>query len=483
MQSPRCGARAACSVVVLGFVSLAPAAFGQAQPMPSTPELPGYKLLRQDEDWSKFVAKEGGDTFDPVKHMKLGDSSWLSLGARIEAREEVWDGFGFGGTAPNGASRPDSDNFAVSRMLAHADLTVGEHLRAYLEFMTAQCTERDLQGGERTADIDTFEAQQAWFDLKTKLGDDALRLRTGRQSFGFGNQRLLSSLPWANTLNRWDGFTALWNHGGWAINGLLTWYVPVNKTETNTPDDERALYGLYATRAPQPGGTGLDLYVIGNTRPDVAINGTAIGDERRHTLGGRTWGTFGGRGDWEVEGAWQLGEIGDADVSAWFLSGLAGWKVTADPLSPRFYCGIDLASGDRKPGGDVETFHQLYPLGHLYLGYADTVSRQNIAAAHIGASVKPGPSTTVSLTLHTLNLMSDQDAIYQVNGTVARNAPAGGFDSTHIGEELDLLVQHRLYRHLDLYGGYSHVFTGDAVAETGQSDDIDFLYVGMIFTF
>ncbi|MBM3992412.1 MAG: hypothetical protein FJ298_15620 [Planctomycetes bacterium] len=355
LRTLRGAAALAVTLLALGHV-----AFGQAQPMPSTPELPGYKLLRQDEDWSRFVATEGGDTFDPLKHIALGDSRWLSVGGRIEAREEIWDGFGFGGTAPTGASRANSDNFAVSRMLAHADLTVGEHLRAYLELMTAQCTERDLQGGERITDVDTFEFQQAWFDLKTKLGDDKLRLRSGRQSFGFGNQRLVSSLPWANTLNRWDGFTALWNHGSWAVNGLLTWYVPVDRTETNTPDDEKSLYGIYATRAPQPGGTGLDLYLLGNTRPDIAINGTAIGDERRHTLGGRSWGAFAERGDWEVEGGWQTGEVGDADVNAWFLSGVAGWKPEVESLSPRIFVGIDLASGDRKPGGDVETFHQLW---------------------------------------------------------------------------------------------------------------------------
>jgi len=467
----------------LSLLALAPVAFGQAQPMPSTPELPGYKLLRQDEDWSKFVETPGGDFFDPVKHVKLGDASWLSMGGRIEARTESWDGFGFGGTAPTGASRKNSDIFTLSRMLLHADLHAGEHLRAYIEGMSAQSTDRDLQGDRRITDMDTLDAQQAWFDLKTTVGDDKLRLRTGRQSFGFGNQRLVSSLPWANTLNRWDGFTALWNHGGWAVNGLLTWYVPVDKTEPNKPDDDKSLYGVYATRAPQPGGTGLDLYVLGNTRPDVAINGTAAGDERRHTIGGRSWGTFAERGDWEVEGGWQVGTIGDADVNAWFLTGVAGWKLDTESLSPRIFGGFDLASGDRHPGGDVQTFHQLYPLGHLYLGYADTVSRQNIAAAHLGTSIKPGPATTISLTVHTLHLMSDQDAIYQLNGSVSRSAPAGGFDSTHIGEEVDLLVQHRLYRHLDLYGGYSHVFTGAAVAETGAADDIDFLFVGMIFTF
>ena len=468
---------------LLPLLSLAPAAFGQAQPMPSTPELPGYKLLRQDEDWSKFVETPGGDTFDPLKHIQLGDKNWFSIGARIEARDENWDGFGFGGLSPTGVPIKNSDNFFLSRMLAHADLTAGEHLRAYVELMTAQSTDRDLQGGRRITDMDTFAFQQAWFEFRDSKNGEKLRLRAGRQSFGFGNQRLISSLPWANTLNRWDGFTAQWNQRNWTVNALLTKYVPVDKTEQNEPDYDRSLNGLYVTRAPEPSVPGLDLYLLDTTRPDVAINGTAPGDERRHTLGGRSWGTFAERGDWEVEGGWQVGEIGDADVNAWFLTGLAGWKLDTESLSPRIFAGIDLASGDRNPGGDVETFYQLYPLGHLYLGYADTVSRQNIAAAHVGASIKPGSATTVTLTLHTLNLMSDQDAIYQLNGSVSRSAPAGGFDSTHIGEELDLLVQHRLYRHLDLYGGYSHVFTGDAVAETGEADDIDFLYLGMIFTF
>ncbi len=475
----------------LSILACAPVAFGQAQPMPSTPELPGYKLLRQDEDWSKFVETPGGDTFDPLKHIQVGEKAWLSVGARIEARNEQWDGFGFGGlssaknVAPAQVGTPtkNSDNFTLSRMLAHGDLTIGEHLRAYVELMTAQSTDRDLQGGRRVTDMDSFAFQQAWFDLKTTDGTTKLRLRTGRQSFGFGNQRLISSLPWANTLNRWDGFTSQWSRSNWTVNGLLTWYVPVDKTHENLRDDDKSLYGLYATRTPQPGETGLDLYVLGTTRADVKVS-DLTGDERRHTLGSRMWGSFAERGDWEVEGGWQVGELGASDVNAWFFTTVTGWKLDTESLSPRIFAGIDLASGDRKPGGELNTFYQLYPLGHLYLGYADTVSRQNIAAAHVGASIKPGAATTVTLTLHTLNLMSDQDAIYQLNGSIARPVPASGaFKSKHIGEELDLLVQHRLYRHLDFYGGYSHVFTGDAVAETGEADDIDFLYLGMIFTF
>jgi hypothetical protein len=33
------------------------------------------------------------------------------------------------------------------------------------------------------------------------------------------------------------------------------------------------------------------------------------------------------------------------------------------------------------------------------------------------------------------------------------------------------------------YVGYSHVFAGDFINETGASDDIDFVYAALVFTF
>jgi hypothetical protein len=483
MRSPRSGLPAARSLVVFTPLLLAQGLLAQAQQQPPAPPTrPPFKFLQHEEDWSRFVTPEkDADFLDPIKHMRLNDSgsTWLSLGGRAEARWESWDGFGFGAPTPG-----NSDDFVLSRLVAHADLHLGEHVRAYLEGITAQSTDRDLPGGRRVTDMDSADIQQGWVEFSTKTdGGDALRLRVGRQAFGFGNQRLVSSLPWANTLNRWEGATGLWSRGPWSVHGLVTWYVPVDKTKNNEVDDDRALYGLYATRAPVDGSPGLDLYLLGDTRPNVTINGSA-GDERRHTTGLRTWGTFAERGDWEFEGAYQFGEVGNDDVSAFFATAVAGWKLDVPSLSPRLFTIVDVASGDRSNGGSVQTFHQLYPLGHAHLGFADVVARQNVIAWAVGASLKPTAATTASLTLHTLHLYSTDDAIYSVNGSqFLAGAPAGGFDSGHIGEELDLLVLHKLGLHVDLYAGYSHVFTGSAPEQLGRNDDIDFVYFGTQFTF
>ena len=66
--------------------------------------------------------------------------------------------------------------------------------------------------------------------------------------------------------------------------------------------------------------------------------------------------------------------------------------------------------------------------------------------------------------------METEDALYNAGGQAFRS----GFDSRQIGNEIDVLVQSELGRHVNLYGGYSHVFAGDAIEVTGPSEDIDF---------
>ena len=50
-------------------------------------------------------------------------------------------------------------------VLQHADVHVGEHIRVFGQFKSANSTDRDLQGGARTLDVDTAALQQAFADL------------------------------------------------------------------------------------------------------------------------------------------------------------------------------------------------------------------------------------------------------------------------------------------------------------------------------
>ncbi|MEZ6015986.1 MAG: alginate export family protein [Planctomycetota bacterium] len=454
-------------VALASLTSLVPA---QEPPRPSTPP---YAFLRQNEDWSAFEPSgEAGDTFDALKHIDLSSDghTWISFGGRLESRIESWSGFGF--------SDANEDTFAVSRALGHADLHVGESFRLFVEGKSAQATDRDLPGGRRTLDLDTIDLQQAFIDVTVPLGDGTLLLRPGRQMLLFGAQRLISPLPWGNTLRTWEGLTAAWRSGPWTVTGIATVFVPVDKTEFNTPDDEQTLWGVYAQRAQPKGGHGLDLYALGNERDAVSVNGTT-GNESRLTVGARAFGPAAPRVDYEVELSWQTGEIGANDVAAWSVASQLGWKPDSWAGAPRLYVGFDAASGDDAPGGDVGTFHQLFPLGHAYFGFIDAIGRQNILDASAGAKWSLGTATQLGLGLHALQLLETSDALYNAGGAPTRT----GFGSREIGYELDLTIDHKLNRHAQLYGGYSHFFTGSALADSGPSDDVDFLHAGVRYTF
>lgn len=457
-------------------VAVAFAAQLSAQQTPPKPEPPAYTLLRQNEDWSKFRGTDSDCLFDRLKHIELstGGEIWVSMGGRLDTRFEAWDGFGFGATNPG-----NSDTFLLSKLMLHTDLHLGDRVRVFVEGRSAQATERELPGRRRALDMDTIDLFQGFVDLSLPFGEgDSVRLRVGRQSFLFGNQRLVSPLPWVNVWNAWDGASLGLRVGGWSIESFYTQFVQVDETDWNRADSDRTLYGVYATLPAPKGGRGLDLYVLGNTRSNVAVNGTS-GDERRHTLGFRSFGALGEGNDGELEAAWQTGEVGDSSVSAWFASGVLGHRFADVSLTPRLFVGLDAASGDDRAGGSVGTFHQIFPLGHAYFGYADAVGRQNVAAAQLGVQLQLAPKTMLTATGHVFRLMDRSDALYAVNGTVGRN----GLSSSDVGQEVDLMLTHRFNRHFDAYLGYSHLFAGSGLNGTGPTEDQDFAYLGAAMVF
>lgn len=439
-------------------------------------EHPKFEFLRFEEDWSSLSMTDR-DWYESIKHIPLDESgdSYLSIGGHTRARLEVWDGFAFGAPAV------DDDEFLLWRAKLHGDFHFGEWIRVFVEGKSAESTDRDLPGGRRTLDVDTLELQQAFIDLKFRVTDDlTLTVRPGRQELKFGKQRLVSPLPWGNSLRHWDGVSAIFETGSTKIHAFWTQFTPTDKYEFNTADKRRDFYGVYGTT--KLGSVGVDLYYLGFENDNgVAFNGTA-GREERHTFGGRLFGTFGDSGfDYDLEGAYQTGRVGTGDVSAFMIGSQLGWTPEGWAWKPRVYVGFDYGSGDDSAGGDVETFNHLYPLGHAYLGYADFVGRQNIVDLSAGVKFSPAPKLTFAVDGHLFYRAEDADAFYNAGGGVVR--AGGGSGEEEIGSEIDLTLSYAWNKFFATSLGYSRFFAGDFIEETGSSDDIDFFYVSAQLTF
>lgn len=443
---------------------------------------PAFKFLRFEEDWSGFkdvTSEQTDDMWDDIKYVPLSDDGevWASFGGHARLRLEDWSSFAFG--APSN----DDDTFLLWRLLLHADIHFGENTRAFIEGKSALSTDRDMPGGHRTLDVDSLALEQAFVDFKLDLGEaSTLTLRPGRQHLAFGKQRLVSPLPWGNTLRRWDGVSAIANTGGWKLHAFWTQYAPSDKYSFNESDGQTPFYGIYATTKFADSGYGLDAYFLGLEREDqISFNGTT-GEEDRYTLGGRLFGAIGDTNlDFDAEAAYQFGEVGSGDVSAFMFGGEIGCRMPDWWGNPRFILGLDYASGDDRAGGDVETFNQLFPLGHAYLGYMDFVGRQNIMDISGGVKFTPGEKMTAGITGHLLRRASDDDGLYNASGQLVRAGNLGS--SSDVGAEIDLTLKYVFDRHLVGVLGYSHFFAGDFLDESGADDDMDFIHVSLTYTF
>lgn len=192
--------------------------------------------------------------------------------------------------------------------------------------------------------------------------------------------------------------------------------------------------------------------------------------------------------DFDVEGAYQFGQFDTSTISAWSFAMEAGYTCFPPPLKPRAFIGFDIASGDDNPtDGNFNRFNQLFPLGHLYFGYIDAIGRQNIIDVHPGfdLTLAEKASWAQKLTLRTEYHLfwreSTADGVFNAGGGLLR--ASGGSDESYIGSEIDLLLTWQIDRHTQAYFGWSHFFAGDFIQDTGPSEDIDFLYGALQFTF
>ncbi len=466
---------------MLGAASVANAN-GEPDSEPSTQSYPKFQTLRFQEDWSGFDPQKGDDYWDDIKHINLNDdgSVWVGIGGELRYRAENWESFGF-----SNAESAD-DTFGLGRLQLHTDWHFGENFRVFIEGESAFATDRDLPGGRRGLDVDMLDLQNAFADIIFPLSSDDAKvtLRLGRQGLLFGKQRLVSTLPWANSQRSWDGGRVILETNGWRVDGFYTRYTPTTKYEFNDWRAGPDFWGIYATgKLGDKNPIGLDLYYLGIQSDDpVTFNGTS-GVEERHTLGARLFGKFGSSGfGYDLEGAYQFGDVGMADVNAYMIATQLNYTFSDTDWKPTAYAGFDISSGDKAAGDtDVETFNQLFPLGHGYNGFMDLIGRQNITDLSAGFSFKPHEKFLVKMDYHYFTRTEDTDSVYNAGGGILRATVAGASDE--VGQELDLTFKYSVDRHLTLQAGYSHFFAGDYFTDTGNDEDIDFYYFQAVYKF
>ncbi len=172
----------------------------------------------------------------------------------------------------------------------------------------------------------------------------------------------------------------------------------------------------------------------------------------------------------------QFGDRGDQSVFAGAGTAGIGYNFKKLPMNPTLWLYYDYASGDDPTDGTFSTFNQQFPFGHYYLGWIDLVGRQNIHDVNAHLYLYPTPWVTLWFQYHHFELASSRDALFNAGGVSMRRDPTG-MSGSEVGNELDVVVNLHVGQRSDILIGYSRLFEGDFLRNTGVTETPDLFYV------
>lgn len=454
-----------------GFYSLADCVDGNWRekapnlPYPAFGIIP-YSFFDADFRYLDDPKNTQHDCFDCLHRIHLGPCWLFSTGGDFRWRymDEV-----------NSQLTGKNNTYDLMRTRAYTDLWYGNALRFYVEYIDAQIYNEDL--APQLIDRNHSDLLNAFVDLK--VSDCCCYpayVRVGRQEFVLGSQRLVSPADWANTRRTFQGVRGF--RQGEKFDVDVFWVQPVlpSYNRFDSVDNNQNFAGLWTTYRPQKGEF-FDMYYLflDNTNTLTPLGATTV-PYNVHTLGTR-W--VGDRNNWlwDFEGMYQFGQRGPAVIGAGAATGGLGYNWANCCWNPTFWAYYDYASGDSDPAaGTYHTFNQLFAFGHYYLGWLDLVGRRNIHDANMHLFLYPAKWVTVWLQYHNFRLDQARDALYNAAGVPIRRSPTG-VAGTDVGNEIDLVLNFHVASRSDILLGYSHLFAGDFIRQTGPPGDAELFFV------
>jgi hypothetical protein len=236
------------------------------------------------------------------------------------------------------------------------------------------------------------------------------------------------------------------------------------------------------------------LYYLGLDRLD-ALFARGRAQEHRQTVGARLFGNRTGfdldeeefnfdsrrapdvetKFDWDVEGAYQFGSFGTAEIGAWMISSNWGYTFTEFALSPRLGLKADAASGDSNLHEQrLGTFNPLFPALRYY-SLVRLFEPANLLDLQPSITVGLSKNLDATVAGSALWRVSMADAFYApplvpVNGT----ATGGRF----IGQQVSAILAWKATTHLTVAFNYAHFIPGGSVKQAGGHSGDFFLALG-----
>jgi hypothetical protein len=437
-------------------------------------------------------------------------NAW-DIGANFRARYENKYNAGFTDAGSNWdfSKRPQDDNdnaYYLLRLMPRVAYT-GKWFAATIEGRSSYSigderfvpTAPGKALAERDGPMDLHQA----FVFIGNHKEFPVSVKLGRQELVYGDQRLVGHFRWNNNARTFDAIKVRWQNPLFGVDVFTGGVVYNDHENLNTFNEQDLFSGAYFNFPKISSKEVVEGYVYARNvaRGIVTDDWSGVPAPFRfpapqdlYTVGLRVKSKPAAYDAWDygVELMYQTGNKATvfpatavpAALSAARLDHEAyaavlqlGYTWTEHTWQPRLALIYSYGSGDEN-AADAEsgTFQNLFPTNHLFYGYMDVNSLQNMHDWRIAYTFKPRPTISVALEGHVHFLDETSDFWYNVAG-VPRNftgAAVGsgggyrinpGYDS-NIGSELDLVIGWSVTHYAQLELGVSRYFRGDYIKQS-----------------
>lgn len=434
----------------------------------STPQRPAIMFNRWQEDWSVLAdPRVPREPFDELKYIPLSGfdpRTYLSVGANTRERFESNNAPNFG-TGPN-----RSQNYVISRNEFHADLRVADQLQAFVQFQADYAPWKTML---TPVDRNRLDLEQAWVALTEQVGGGTLKLRAGRQQFGFDLQRFVAVRDGPNVRQSFDAAWADYENGPWRF---ITFYsLPVQVRDNTVFDDYSSVTAQTFGMARAEYKFSESLFIAGyyaNFTQANARFANASGDERRDILDVHLNGNA-NHFDFDLEVMGQTGRIGNEPIKAWAVGSLAGYTFADVNFSPRVGIQLDAASGDGNSKRSFGTFNPLFPNGY-YFTLASYTGYTNLFHAKPSLTLSLSPSVKLMFAAAAQWRQNTADAIYTQPDIPVPNT--AGRPGAYTGSYGQVRLDWTIDRATSFAVEAVHFAVGDTLRKAGAHDSN---YVGV----
>lgn len=427
--------------------------------------LPAFKPLRYDEDYSLLKNDTANNWYKNIKYQPLGiaKKSYLGLGGEVRLQYLWFKNAGWGDDPA------DKDGYVLTRYLAHADFHAGKIFRTFIQLQSSLVNGKTDTG---PVEENPLEMHQAFADIVLAANKNkTLLIRVGRQELSYGSQRLVSVRELPNNRQAFDAVKSVLKLNNYQFDLFYSHYVAAKKGIFDDGfNHQTKFWGAYIVKNKIPLLANIDLYYLGLWKKQTAFD-DGNGKELRHSVGTRIWNN---QHDfkYDYEGLWQWGEFASKSINAWTVSFNSSYRFSHAFLKPELGLKTELISGDARSNDQrLQTFNPLFPRG-AYFGLAALIGPSNLADFHPSLSLELKENIKLNFDADFFWRYSRNDGVYAPNAALiysGKNIP-----DKHIGSQYATDLVYTPNKFLYFRAEFTWFNAGDFLKVAGSGRDILF---------